>query len=178
MGCGNGNATHATASIFPKATYTLVDASQDMLELCKVRFRALNVNYVNSYFNDFTFKNNSYDLVIAGFSLHHCTAAEKPVIYKKIYKALKPNGIFACSDLMINKKEKTHQNHIEDWKAFVMKSFSNEEKWNWLMEHYNEFDNPNNIVDHIHWLRKTGFKDFSLNAYDNYWTHFKALKSL
>ena len=177
LGCGNGNVTQALTTVFPKGSYTLVDASQDMLELCKTRFGSLQAKYVNSYFNDFTFQSNSYDLIAAGFSLHHCIKEDKPLIYKKIYNALKPGGVFACSDLMINKTDSEHKDHLKTWESFVMNNFSNEEKWNWLMEHYNQFDNPNFITDHIFWLKKVGFKDFNFNTYDNYWTHFKAVKT-
>jgi len=177
LGCGNGNVTNALFSLFSKAKYTLVDASQDMLDLCGIRFKKYDIDYCNSYFNDFTFKPNSFDLVVAGFSLHHCLKMDKPLIYKKIYQALKPNGIFACSDLMIDKKEKEHKKHLMDWEAFVFKSFPDGEKWTWIKEHYDQFDNPDSISNHLHWLKKAGFNHFNFNAYDNFWTHFKAIKA-
>ena len=177
LGCGNGNVTHTLSELFPQANYTLVDASQDMIDLCKHRFTSLNVNYANSYFNDFEFNSNKYDMVAAGFSLHHCSTEDKLTIYKKIYNGLKPEGIFTCSDLMINKNDVEHKEHLKNWKVFVDKNFPDGEKWSWLMEHYNEFDNPNNITNHLHWLKQAGFRQFSFNAYDNNWTHFKAIKT-
>ena len=109
LGCGNGNAVSAITNMFPKAAYTLVDAAPEMLELCKERFPNINANYIESYFNDFEFHDETYDLIIGGFSLHHCNAEDKQTLYNHIYKALKPKGIFMCSDLMINKDDEAHE---------------------------------------------------------------------
>ena len=177
LGCGNGNITNSLLELFPKAKYTLVDASQDMIDLCQSRFNLFNVNYVNSYFNDFKFEAHRFDLIVAGFSLHHCARDDKPILYKNIHKALKPDGIFSCSDLMLNKDDMEHTKHLKDWEAFVSKSFPDGEKWSWLEEHYKQFDNPNSINNHLHWLKEAGFNHFSFNTYDKFWTHFKAFKS-
>ena len=104
LGCGNGNVTAQLLSVFPNAQYTLVDASEEMLNLCKVRFKDYHIHCVASYFQDFEFNKNAYDFIVAGFSLHHCNSEDKKELFKKIYAALKPNGIFSCSDLMIDKK--------------------------------------------------------------------------
>ncbi len=72
LGCGNGNITAQLVSYFPNATFTLVDASSDMIDLCRNRFRGYDFIYTNKYFKDFLFNTENYDLVVAGFSLHHC----------------------------------------------------------------------------------------------------------
>ena len=87
LGCGNGNVTNVLTQMFPYAEYSLVDASQDMLDCCDKRFSNYTINLVNSYFNDFSFSNNYYDLIVAGFSLHHCIKEDKKTIYKTL-KAL------------------------------------------------------------------------------------------
>jgi ubiquinone/menaquinone biosynthesis C-methylase UbiE len=176
LGCGNGNVTHTLAQLFPEAHYTLIDASQDMLDLCKQRFKSNNINYHNVYFNDFSFKEAGYDLVVAGFSLHHCDTEEKKNIYKKIYHGLKNGGIFACSDLMIDKSEKAHQALLNYWEAYVSKSFPDGKKWSWLKEHYQEFDKPESITKHVQLLKEAGFKYYNFNMNDHYWGHFKATK--
>lgn len=176
LGCGNGNVANVLLSKFPNAEYTLVDASEDMLTLCKKRFSKYNFNYANAYFKDFDFKKNNFDMIVAGYSLHHCNAEGKQTIYKKIYKSLKKDGLFSCSDLMIDKTQQDHNAILEDWKKFVCKSFPDGEKWKWLMEHYNEFDNPDNLTNHLTWLNNAKFERYSISIYDRYWTHLKAYK--
>jgi tRNA (cmo5U34)-methyltransferase len=176
LGCGNGNITARLISHFPKANYTLVDASSEMLELCRKQFQAYEVEYCNTYFQDFLFKPESYDLIVAGFSLHHCDDNEKPGIFSEIYSSLKPGGIFGYSDLMISKNNPDHSELLEEWKEFVKKSFPDGEKWTWMMEHYERFDRPTDYGLQIEWLKKAGFTDIQNPFKKEYWVYLQAVK--
>ena len=81
LGCGNGNVTALLLEKFPDAEYTLLDASPDMLELCRDRFPGNNITYVRRYFRDYTFPEDYFDLITACFSLHHCDSREKQWIF-------------------------------------------------------------------------------------------------
>jgi ubiquinone/menaquinone biosynthesis C-methylase UbiE len=177
LGCGNGNVTSRLLQKFPEANYTLVDASQEMISLCQNQFKKFKVDCVESYFQDFTFTEDKYDLVVAGFSLHHCNSTEKKELFKKIYASLKKKGAFACADLMISKNNPEHSNLNAQWKRFVHKSFPDGEKWKWLMEHYNEFDKPDNLSDQINWLKDARFSKIENISFENYWVHFRAIKN-
>ncbi len=177
LGCGNGNTTAAFTIQYPKANYTLLDASKEMLHLCKQRFKGYNVQYSNSYFHDFQFEKNHFDLVIAGFSLHHCDADEKKVLFKKIHQSLTRGGIFMCADLMISKNNPNHTKLKTNWKNFVHQAFPDGKKWQWLMEHYDEFDKPDNLKDQLTWLKQVKFDTVNVKVYENYWGHFRAIKN-
>ena len=176
LGCGNGNITNSLIQKFPDAEYTLVDASQEMISLCQKQFNLYDLICVQCYFQEFDFKEENYDLVVAGFSLHHCNAVEKQELFKKIYSSLKKGGIFACSDLMINKNDLEHSKIIENWKSFVHLTFPDGEKWQWLMEHYSEFDKPDNFSAQKTWLEEAGFSKINSSSHENYWVHFQAIK--
>jgi len=177
LGCGNGNVTSKLLELFPKSNYTLLDASQDMLILCKNQFKGYNIEVVQSYFQEFDFMPDHYDLIVAGFSFHHCTSDEKKVLFQKINNALKKGGLFSCSDLMINKRSQEHSHLLKDWQQFVFKSFPDGEKWKWLMEHYDEFDIPDDPHDQIEWLEAAHFKNIKLIAHEQYWAHIQAFKN-
>ncbi len=177
LGCGNGNVTATLISNFSDANYTLVDASQEMLHLCEQRFKHYNAQYINSYFQNCKFKNDHFDLVVAGFSLHHCDASEKKTLFKKIYQSLKSEGIFMCSDLLISKNHPDHPTLKENWKNFVYRTFPDGKKWQWLMEHYDEFDKPDNLKDQLIWLKQVQFNTVDVKVYENYWGHFRAIKN-
>jgi len=176
LGCGNGNISGHILQKFPDAIYTLVDASREMIELCQKKFSNYNVSCIESYFQNFSFKEAKYDLVVAGFSLHHCNSKEKKELFKKIFASLKKSGIFACSDLMISKDNSEHSKLNDRWKSFVHKTFPNGGKWEWLMEHYNEFDKPDDLKDQLRWLQQIGFRNIDVRVYENYWGHFRAKK--
>ena len=177
LGCGNGNVTSKLLELFPNAHYTLLDASDQMLAICKAQFGTENKTYIESYFQNYEFKNCHFDMVVAGFSIHHCQAEEKKTILKNIYESLSKNGIFACSDLMINRKTKAHEALLQFWYDYVNKNPSDKESWDWLMEHYYTYDLPESLNQHLKWLRQAGFSEFKTTIYDKYWVHLKAYKS-
>ncbi len=176
LGCGNGNVTSKLLEVFPNAKYSLLDASQEMLNLCQQQFKDYKIEYIASYFKNYEFKVNNYDLIVAGFSLHHCDSKEKEELFQKINRSFKKGGIFSCTDLMINKDSPEHSTLLEDWKAFVDSNFPDGEKWDWLQEHYNEFDKPDNFKDQIEWLQNAGFTAIKITTRKDYWMHLQAVK--
>ena len=176
LGCGNGNITAQLIHDFPDATFTLVDASVKMIDLCRSQFRDHNIIYANRYFNDFEFEAETYDLVVAGFSLHHCEDLEKKAMFRKIYSSLKKGGVFSYSDLMISKNNPDHPRLLKQWKKFVQKSFPDGEKWAWIMEHYEAFDRPTDYLPQIDWIKDAGFYDIQTSFKKDYWTYLQALK--
>ncbi len=176
LGCGNGNITAQLLSHFPKATFTLVDASTEMINRCRNQFSGHEFIYSNTYFDDFIFKSESYDLIVAGFSLHHCDNTEKQSIFRKINTALTKGGIFSCSDLMISKDNPDHPKLLEQWNKFVNANFPDTKKWTWLMEHYEAFDRPSDYHDQIEWLKNAGFNNIQTSFKKDYWVHLQAVK--
>lgn len=177
LGCGNGIITSKLLPLFPDAHYTLLDASDKMLELCKAQFGVQHKTYISSYFQDYQFKDQQFDMVVAGFSIHHCNAKDKQVLFNKIYQSLTPKGVLVCSDLMVDKYEPSHQVLLEYWKSFVVKHNSDYEIWDWLMDHYRTYDQPDSLNNQLDWLKQAGFTDFKMAIYNKYWVHFKAYKN-
>lgn len=176
LGCGNGNVTAQLLQKFPKASYELLDASNEMITLCKSRFSNYSIHYHTTFFNDFQFTKDKYDMIAAGFSLHHCTSDEKKKLFKNIYASLKPNGVFGICDLMIDRNSQEHPQLLLDWKNFVLSNYSSLEKWEWLMEHYQEFDKPDNLNNHFIWLKEAGFTKIEPFVNDYYWVYLRAFK--
>lgn len=49
LGSGNGNVTAQLIPYFPNATFTLVDASAEMIALCRSQFKDYDIVYVHTY---------------------------------------------------------------------------------------------------------------------------------
>ncbi|SDS28731.1 class I SAM-dependent methyltransferase [Gramella sp. MAR_2010_147] len=176
LGCGNGNITAQLIPHFPEAVFNLVDASSEMLDLCRKQFNNYTVNFHNSYFKDFCFQKDHYDLVVAGFSLHHCNTKEKQSLFRKIYSSLKSGGVFCYSDLMINKTNPAHPALLKEWGDFVNSNFPGGEKWDWVMEHYRIYDKPEDYHLQIEWLEQAGFNNIQIPYRDGYWIYLQAVK--
>lgn len=176
LGCGPGNVTQLLMHKYPKATFTLVDASNEMINLCKRQFSDNNITYHECYFQDYPFPTNEYDLVVGSFSFHHCNAKDKQSLFKNIYKSLRIGGILTMSDLFINKKDKDHAALNLEWKTHVLSNYKDEGTWHWLMEHYEVYDHPDNFKNQKQWLLDAGFSTIIKPWEQGHWIHAHAIK--
>jgi len=176
IGSGTGNLSKLLCQYFPDAHYTFLDASAEMISISKAAFKDYAVDYHQSYFSDYHFPQDHFDLVVGCFSFHHCDAEEKQSLFQKIFKSLKQGGMLAMSDLMIDKDAEAHPALIQEWKDFVQKSFTNDAKWNWLMEHYDAFDKPSDYKKQFDWLVNIGFNRVAIPWRSGYWAFIQATK--
>ena len=64
---------------------------------------------------DFEFEENTYDIVLSCYVLHHFNVKQKEDIYKNIYRCLKKNGVFIHGDSMVtNLDQENHYRQIAE----------------------------------------------------------------
>jgi tRNA (cmo5U34)-methyltransferase len=176
LGCGNGNATHLISSRFPGVPLHLVDASEEMLAQCAERHRHLAfLTFEQSFFQELILNPETYDLVVAGVSLHHLDHNEKKDFFPAVYSCLKPGGYFTCCDLFINKEDPEHASFLEEWKIFIENNGA-PKNWDWLMDHYGKYDKPTAYSDQERWLLEAGFSSAIQCWNFDYWGCFQAKK--
>ncbi|WP_160680373.1 class I SAM-dependent methyltransferase [Clostridium sp. C8-1-8] len=102
LGCGTGLEIER---IKHNSTVTAIDISPGMLEQLKQKnlHPTVALNTICGSYFDVPFAENSFDLVLSTYSLHHFKLEQKAKLYKKIYNSLKTDGYFingdtACSD--------------------------------------------------------------------------------
>ncbi|MGN0479737.1 MAG: class I SAM-dependent methyltransferase [Hominenteromicrobium sp.] len=97
LGCGTGLELDEIFRRFPDMRVTGIDLTAAMLEKLREKHgsRALEL-ICGSYFTE-PFP-GPFDAVVSFESLHHFTAAEKLPLYKKVFDALKPGGVFLNCD--------------------------------------------------------------------------------
>jgi len=159
MGCGNGNVTAILLQRFPQASYTLLDASEEMIASVQRRFAEYdNFHFRESYFQEADFPQAHFDLVVAGLTLHHLKPGEKAEVYPKIHNWLRPGGFFSSSDLYVSKDNEPHHSAvIAHWKQIAREQGTSPEDWDYIMWHYGVYDHPcdYSTEDRLH--REAGF---------------------
>lgn len=98
LGCGTGLELDEIFKINPHARVTGIDLSAEMLN--KLREKHADKELIllcGSYF-DADFGTDAFDAVVAVQTMHHFTPQEKAVLYRKIYSALKPSGVYVETD--------------------------------------------------------------------------------
>ena len=159
LGAGTGALSNVILRSFPRAHVTVIDLARNMLEKC----RANLIGYIDrvtfrcgSFWPDYI--GSRYDIVVAGFSIHHLNDAEKRMLFAKIYRILNPGGIFIIREVVLGETPALTKMYRERWGDFI-KSNDEDDKM-WLAKHVME-DLPATVQDQMSWLQETRFEDVS-----------------
>jgi|WetSurMetagenome_2_1015567.scaffolds.fasta_scaffold00088_32 tRNA (cmo5U34)-methyltransferase len=163
LGCGTGTISKKIKGMFPSSHIHCVDIAGNMIEVARHKLSGYSdISYEIADLSKYSFS-DSYDVVISALTLHHLvTDKDKIDLYTKIYRSLKPGGVFYNADIVLGSNELIQDNNILHWKKFMRKSVSPEEieqKW---MKIYEEEDSPARLIDHLNWLKDLGFTDIDL----------------
>jgi len=178
LGCGNGNVTEELLRRFPQAEFLLVDASTEMLHLCRHRFAEHpGVKLRQAWIQELDFPAESFDLATAGMSFHHLQSPEKQALFQRLHRWLSPRGCFACADLLIDKDDEPfHSAHLRFWKEYAYEHGTDDDEWNWVIDHYHTFDFPDGLERQSRWLLDAGFREIRILFRKIGWTAFWARK--
>lgn len=163
LGCGTGTVTKTLKEQFKNAQVTCLDLAENMIEMAKIKLNEYtDVEYVIGDFYEYNFSEN-YDVIVSSLALHHlATDDDKKGFYKKIYAALVHGGVFLNADAVLAPTEHLQEIYTTKWKEFMNLSISIEEiEEKWIPAAETE-DHPAKLIDHIDWLRDTGFKDIDV----------------
>jgi ubiquinone/menaquinone biosynthesis C-methylase UbiE len=157
LGAGTGLLTKEIYELYANAHFTLIDISNDMLEIARQRFKGLD---------NFEFLQLDYakempipkcDLICSALSIHHLENTEKGLLYKNIYKTLENGGCFINLDMFNSSSE-----IIND---LYNKSLSDYREKNGMAineKHIHaqriKLDRENSVSETIDLLAKSGFK--------------------
>jgi len=163
LGCGTGNIIKRVKEEFPMAKLTVLDLSEQMIEMTKLKLDGYEeVKYYVDDFYNFKFP-NKYDVIISSLALHHLISDEdKKEFYQKIYNALSSKGVFYNADVLLGSNQQLQEIYMKKWKGFMSKSCSIEEVENTWLPKYREEDSPTTLLNHLIWLQEAGFKDVDI----------------
>ncbi len=100
LGAGTGLLSALILNRFPQARLTLIDLSQGMLAVARHRFAGLPPEQVATVVSDYTLAtlDGPYDAVVSGLSIHHLNDEAKRALFHKVFRALRPGGVFVNAD--------------------------------------------------------------------------------
>ena len=135
---------------------TLVDISEEMLNVAKSRLNAYsNIDYqVSDYSKNLPAGN--YDLIVSSLSIHHLTDKNKKQLFHAVKKSLKPNGIFINADQVLGETEEIENLYHSIWLSEVKKNGITETELNEALDRMEE-DKMATLSSQIEWLKESGF---------------------
>lgn len=157
LGAGTGLLTKFIHERFPDAKYTLVDISEQMIDIARQRFEIMD---------NFTFEIRDYskelpsaqfDLIASALSIHHLDNDSKALLYTNIYNKLPDKGCFINLDQFNAASGLMNDYYNQYWYDYIGQStISEQERDLWLQRR--ELDKENTISETLELLRQLGFK--------------------
>lgn len=154
LGCGTGLELETYLASHPTAEVTGIDLAEEMLEAFRMKFpdRALTL-LQGSYFT-IPFGERCYDAAVSVESLHHFTKAEKIPLYRKVLRALKPEGYFIITDYFAASEEQENYFRAELLRLRQAQGIHDEE--------FYHYDTPLTVAHEMQALQEAGFSQVEL----------------
>ena len=159
IGAGTGLLTALLLNKYTGATATLMDCSEQMLDLARKRFAdRKNVRFITG---DYSIADLSgpYDLICSALSIHHLPHDEKRSLYGRINDSLNPGGVFVNADQVLGESSGIQKRFIEYWDGFVRGGPLTPQEIEEIRTRRDTLDKTERLGVQLGWLRESGFSE-------------------
>jgi tRNA (cmo5U34)-methyltransferase len=160
LGAGTGLFSSLVLTAHPTAHYTLWDVADKMLEVAQARFEnsSAQFNYVVGDYRALD-EQVRYHLVISSLSIHHLSDPEKQQLFRSIYQALKPGGMFLNIDQIKGPTPELQELYGRKWEELTRLNGAAEDEVQGGIERRRLYDREATLEDQLRWLRDAGFEE-------------------
>lgn len=173
LGAGTGLFTHMVSKKLPGATFTLLDASREMLQKASSRMeKGIKCQFLEGDFSQLP-PLEPYDAVISALAIHHLTHEHKQALFRQIAGTLKPGGLFVNVEQLLGPTQviekfydDEHERHVHDMKTDPAEWAKGRERM--------KIDIPADLLSQLEWLRSAGFAHAECLAKDGRFATYAA----
>ena len=169
LGCGDGIVTSNVLDVDNSISATLVDASAEMLEKAKERFKGIrNIDYVKATFQEIVenaLPEKGYDVVVSSMAIHHLNMDEKQNFFAAISRHMRSGGHFINIDVVLPPSGPLDEWYMKLWEEWMdekraeLKAFD-EPSGDVIVRYKKGRENqPDTIEYQLDVLRSAGFTD-------------------
>jgi tRNA (cmo5U34)-methyltransferase len=159
VGAGTGLLSAFLLEKFPDARLTLMDISENMLEEAKKRFATRpDTEYIVCDYSRSKL-GGPYDLVCSALSIHHLSPEDKRRLFGRIYRGLKPGGMFVNADQAEGETLYFRKRYLDYWNDFLRSGPLTEAQHAEILKRRDTLDRNEKLSVQLTWLKKAGFSD-------------------
>lgn len=162
LGCGTGNLTQLIAKRWPTSHITAVDISKNMLEETEKRLQHPQLTLVESSFEALSFPADSFDLVMASFSIHHLQDAHKKALIEQMTNWLTGGGFFVMADVLTPASEDLVQANLVELERVSRASGALDAHLEEWRVHRQTLDHYTDLYSMSTWLTQAGMQEPAL----------------
>lgn len=155
LGCGTGSLSQLVLDRFPNAHVHAVDSAENMINAFKTRFQN-KFHQITTHAMDFDELtiDATFDLVLAGLSVHHLSHERKKALFKTLVKKMNAGGIFVLRDLFAAPNDHLKKLYREHWTTHMQKSDLDVAQ---IFHNHETHDEPAPLFEEMQWLKEAGF---------------------
>ncbi|MDD1681949.1 MAG: class I SAM-dependent methyltransferase, partial [Methanoregula sp.] len=158
-GAGTGLLSAFLLEKFPEARLTLMDISENMLDMARKRFATRpGTGYIICDYSRSEL-GGPHDIICSALSIHHLSPEDKRLLFKRIFTALKPGGMFVNADQADGETPYFRQRYLDYWNDFLKKGPMTEEQHAEILKRRDTLDRNDKLSDQLAWLAEAGFTD-------------------
>jgi tRNA (cmo5U34)-methyltransferase len=177
IGCGAGNYSLKLSERLPLRSVTLIDLSRPMLDRAVERLGAgVAVTAMQSDIRDADVPAESFDVAVAGATLHHLRGDEEwDAVFAKVCRALKTGGSFWIWDLLSHELPAVHELM---WRRYgeYLSGFKGDAYRDQVFAYIEAEDTPRPLVWQLDRLRAAGFGRVEVLHKNSCFAAFGAIK--
>ncbi|PKL57507.1 MAG: hypothetical protein CVV34_07125 [Methanomicrobiales archaeon HGW-Methanomicrobiales-5] len=103
-----------------------------------------------------------YDLICSALSIHHLEQDNKHRLYKKIFDALNPGGMFVNADQVRGETESINTRYMAYWDEFLVPCPLSPEEKTQILYRRDTFDKNEKLSTQLAWMADCGFSDIDV----------------
>lgn len=159
VGAGTGLLSAFLLEKFPGARLTLMDISENMLDMARKRFATRpETKYVVCDYSCSEL-GGPYDNVCSALSIHHLSSDDKRRLFGRIFTALKPGGMFVNADQAEGETPYFSQRYLDYWNEFLRSGPMTGAQHAEILKRRDTLDRNEKLSDQLTWLAEAGFSD-------------------
>lgn len=157
LGTGTGLLAAILREQFPKAHFTLIDISEEMLARARERFTGQDVTIIAGDYSRAPIPGR-FHAIVSALSIHHLTDADKAALFQRIFEALKPGGIFVNADEVKGPTPTLDRLYWDQWESEIIARGIDPQEVAAAKQRMHH-DIPATLDAHLVWLREAGYTD-------------------
>ena len=159
VGAGTGLLSALMLAKFPSAYLTLMDISENMLDVARERFAdRKNIRFITGDYST-TDLGGPYDIVCSALSIHHLEPEGKRILFHRIFAALAPGGMFVNADQADGETLYHRKRNLEYWNEFLRSGPLNDGQQLEILKRRDTLDKNEKLSVQLSWLHECGFSD-------------------
>lgn len=174
LGAGTGLFSALVAVNFPRARFTLIDVSDEMLVRARERF-ASNRRFAFRVADLATADLPPCDAAISALAIHHLPDAGKTSLFRRLQACLRPGGAFVHAEQVLGASPGSEARNRSTWQRQARALGAADADLAMAIERMRA-DRPATLDDQLRWLREAGFRDVDCYFKDHMFAVFAGFK--